>query len=159
VSVSIPEVDFFPQTLPLPPQLPGIGVGGLSIRTKATDGPQRGIHRRRSASEARRRSSVIRPMTLRLRGSTLRCPRRRPGSSPSRIEAGAPEQRNLSRWTQVGGTGIRRHVARIVPKVTTKGDNRTGSGIARFVEGGGDVQTSYRRVVLGTVGGLPECPC
>ena len=36
VSFSIPEVDFFPQTLPLPPQLPGIGVGGLSIRTKVT---------------------------------------------------------------------------------------------------------------------------
>ncbi len=36
VSFSIPEVDFFPQTQPLPPQLPGIGVGGLSIRTKVT---------------------------------------------------------------------------------------------------------------------------
>jgi hypothetical protein len=36
VSFSIPELDFFPQTLPLPPELPGIGVGGLSIRTKVT---------------------------------------------------------------------------------------------------------------------------
>lgn len=36
VSFSIPELDFFPQTLPLPPQLPGIDINGLSVRTKVT---------------------------------------------------------------------------------------------------------------------------
>lgn len=36
VSFSRPEIDFFPQTNALPPELPGIPAGGLSISTKVT---------------------------------------------------------------------------------------------------------------------------
>jgi hypothetical protein len=55
------------------------------------------------------------------------------------------DQRNLPRWMHVGGApSINRHMARIVPKVTMKGDLRhrvTSPGSPR---GGGHVQTSYR---------------
>ncbi|HEY4266939.1 MAG TPA: hypothetical protein VGM94_01995 [Galbitalea sp.] len=36
VSFSRPEIDFFPQTNGLPPELPGIAPGGLSVSTKVT---------------------------------------------------------------------------------------------------------------------------
>jgi len=36
VSFSKPEIDFYPQTNALPPELPGIAPGGLSVSTKVT---------------------------------------------------------------------------------------------------------------------------